>query len=172
MYAAPPKTATSAAVCARAGAADVPSVAATTATATIMVRMLGAIDVLVSRARRPGTQEYACASELTRTSCGPGLPSANVATPHLPAYDELPVRPGAPAGSSWGLWGERDVLGCLNLIDQAAVRRGLESAASGWVHPLNLELEIPDPPLFGRPRHRHEVHEGGWSSDDSLTGWN
>ena len=27
----------------------------------------------------------------------------------LPRYDDLPVRPEMPPGSSWGLWGDRDV---------------------------------------------------------------
>lgn len=34
----------------------------------------------------------------------------------LPSYRELPVRPDAPPGSSWGLWGDDDQLGTLNLL--------------------------------------------------------
>ena len=90
----------------------------------------------------------------------------------LPSYDELPVVPGAPAGSSWGLWGDDDRFGCLNLIDDAATRRGLAAAVDGTVHPLNLELELPDPPLFGRSALTHRVHNNPWSADDSLDTWN
>ena len=34
----------------------------------------------------------------------------------LPSYADLPITPGAPAGSSWGLWGAEDRFGCLNLL--------------------------------------------------------
>ena len=33
----------------------------------------------------------------------------------LPSYRQLPVRADAPPGSSWGLWGNDDQLGTLNL---------------------------------------------------------
>ncbi len=88
--------------------------------------------------------------------------------PALPSYDDLPVTPGAPAGSSWGLWGADDRFGCLNLLtpERAAhaartlVRRGVTFA-------LNLEYELPDPPLFGRQAPQHDVlGEGG--HDDVL----
>src|SRR5438552_3236391 len=36
--------------------------------------------------------------------------------PGLPSYADLPVKAGAPPGSSWGLWGDDDVLGTLNLL--------------------------------------------------------
>jgi len=42
----------------------------------------------------------------------------------LPKYDELPVVPGAPKGSSWGMWGENDVFGCLNLLTPERVKVG------------------------------------------------
>jgi hypothetical protein len=35
---------------------------------------------------------------------------------HLPSYDELPVKPHYPPGSAWGLWGDEDELGTLNLL--------------------------------------------------------
>jgi hypothetical protein len=92
----------------------------------------------------------------------------------LPRYDQLPVTTGAPAGSSWGLWGPNDRLGCLNKIDAAAVRRGLDSATSGEIFPLNLSLSEPSPPMFDRPAFTHDVswlpNEVG--HDDALSGWN
>jgi hypothetical protein len=95
----------------------------------------------------------------------------------LPSYAELPVRPGAPRGSSWGVWGdspEAARLGCLNLLDEACARRGAASVRSGRVFPLALEMELPDPPLFGRPPFEHEVLQrpSGVSADDQLHGWN
>ena len=86
----------------------------------------------------------------------------------LPSYDDLPITPDAPAGSSWGLWGADDRLGCLNLLtpERAVDAAGL--VRRGAVFALNLEQELPDPPLFGRQAPRHEVlGEGG--HDDVLT---
>jgi kynurenine formamidase len=95
-------------------------------------------------------------------------------TERLPSYDELPAVPGRPAGSSWGLWGDDDVLGCLNLLTPERVRRAAGLVRKGAVFALNLEAELPDPPLFGRPAFRHDVswlpNEVG--HDDELSGWN
>lgn len=92
----------------------------------------------------------------------------------LPSYDELPVRADLPPGSSWGLWGERDVLGCLNLLTPERVQAGIASVRDGTVFPLNLELELPDPPLFGRPALVHDVAwlSGDAGHDDSLSQFN
>ena len=92
----------------------------------------------------------------------------------LPTYDELLSRQDAPPGSSWGLWGQGDVLGCLNLIDRAATARGVASVLSHDVFALNLAMEQPDPPLFSRPRMTHEVTwlDGEAGHDDALLNWN
>ncbi|HEY2429582.1 MAG TPA: cyclase family protein [Acidimicrobiales bacterium] len=90
----------------------------------------------------------------------------------LPPYDELPVRPGLPPGSSWAVWGDHDVLGCLNLLTATAVRAGLDSVRDGTVFPLGLELELPGPPLFGRSAFRHDVVGFEAAHDESLSDWN
>jgi hypothetical protein len=90
----------------------------------------------------------------------------------LPNYDELPVDPSAPPGSSWGVWGRDDRLGCLNLLTPERVRRAIGCVRTGTVHALNLELELPDPPLFGRPAFEHAVSTRASGHDDELRGWN
>ena len=90
----------------------------------------------------------------------------------LPRYDDLPVREGAPPRSSWGLWGDDDVFGCLNLLTPERVLRGAGCVRKGAVFSLNLELELPDPPLFRRAAFRHVVLGEGWGHDDMLEGWN
>jgi hypothetical protein len=86
----------------------------------------------------------------------------------LPSYDEL------PDGSSWGLWGEGDVLGCLNLLTPERAKRGADCVRMGAVFALNLDMSQPDPPLFGRAAFTHEViwlqNEAG--HDEHLSGWN
>jgi kynurenine formamidase len=95
-------------------------------------------------------------------------------TEELPRYDELPVTDGAPPGSAWGVWGERDALGCLNLLTPDRVRRAVASVRTGERFGLDLEVGVPDPPLFGRARVRHEVTGpvGGPGHDDLLHDFN
>jgi Putative cyclase len=101
---------------------------------------------------------------------GERLPNSD----ELPTYDELLARPGAPPGSSWGLWGEHDRLGCLNLLTDESVKRGLEAVRKGKVFPLDLPLTQPDPPLADRSRLVHDVVwiEGDLGHDEELSSWN
>ncbi len=92
----------------------------------------------------------------------------------LPSYDQLPVDPDKPPGSSWGVWGPDDVLGCLNLLTPERAVRGAECVRRGAVFPINWEMDLPDPPLFGRATFRHDVlwlrHDAG--HDEMLHDWN
>jgi hypothetical protein len=91
----------------------------------------------------------------------------------LPSYDELPVVAGAPKGSSWGVWGPDDKFGTLNLLTPEAVQAGAACAREGAVFPLNLELELPGPPMFGREPLDHVVKDlGTIGHDDLLVNWN
>ncbi len=91
----------------------------------------------------------------------------------LPSYAELPVRPDAPAGSSWGVWDDPR-LGCLNLLTPDRVRAGVASVHDGAVFALNLGLEQPHPTLFGRQPIEHAVvtRPTGISADDLVTTFN
>lgn len=42
----------------------------------------------------------------------------------LPDYDELPVKPGKPPHSAWGLWGDDDQIGAINLLTLDRVIEG------------------------------------------------
>jgi putative cyclase len=91
----------------------------------------------------------------------------------LPSFDELHAD-GKPAGSSWGVWGDDDVLGTLNLLTPDGVKRGADAVKKGSVFALNLDMHLPDPPLFGRDAFTHEVvwlqNEAG--HDEHISGWN
>jgi kynurenine formamidase len=92
----------------------------------------------------------------------------------LPSFDELTGGDGRPAGSSWGLWGEGDKLGTLNLLTPERVKRGAACVKKGAVFAVNLDMHMPDPPLFGRDAFTHEVvwlqNEAG--HDEHISGWN
>jgi kynurenine formamidase len=86
----------------------------------------------------------------------------------MPSYDELPVRPGAPKGSSWGVWGDGDVFGCLNLLTPERVVAAAHLVQTGAVFALNLDVALPNPPLFGRAAPQHTVLGEGTGHDDVL----
>lgn len=75
----------------------------------------------------------------------------------LPDYDQLPIRSGAPPGSAWGVFGEDDELGTLNLLTPERVREAMAEARSGRCFSLDLPLNLPDPPIVPRTPYRHAV---------------
>jgi kynurenine formamidase len=83
--------------------------------------------------------------------------SGAVAGLKLPAYSELPVRKGAPAGAAWGVFGDDDEVGTINLMTPERVVAAVSSIRSGKVFALNLPINIPDPPIFTRGKHTHTV---------------
>src|SRR4051794_5321322 len=87
-----------------------------------------------------------------------------------PTYDELLARTDGPPGSSWGVWPGREVLGCLNRITPERRRRAAGLVETGEVHALDLDPELPDPPLFGRARLQREVTWLGEVGHDEILG--
>ena len=85
-----------------------------------------------------------------------------------PSYHELRSRPGRPSGSTWGLWGEDDEVGALNLLTQDAVVAAARLVRRGAVFPLNWRLEVPDPGLFGRGPLEHVKRDDGFGMDDHF----
>jgi kynurenine formamidase len=89
-----------------------------------------------------------------------------------PTYDELLARTDAPPGSSWGVWPGREVLGCLNRITPERRVRAAQLVRTGEVFPLDLDPELPDPPLFERSRLQREVTDNGVGHDEILGNFN
>ena len=87
---------------------------------------------------------------------------------NLPSYDQLPVREGAPAGSAWGVFGDQDEVGTINLLTPARVRSAKDSIKSGKVFSLNLPIDVPNPPLFTRQAHRHTIKNFGGAMEFVL----
>ena len=88
----------------------------------------------------------------------------------MPRFTELPVRPGAPPGSSWGVFGDEDEIGTLNFVRAENVAAAAGLVRRGKVFSLNLGLELPDPPFFGRKPIRHTLFEkhGGTALDEHI----
>ena len=75
----------------------------------------------------------------------------------LPSFDELPIRPEYPPHSAWGVFGEDDQIGTLNLLTPDRVAAAARLVQKGQVFALNWELGLPDPPLFSRAVLRHGI---------------
>jgi kynurenine formamidase len=93
----------------------------------------------------------------------------------LPSFGDLPTSPAAPPQSSWGLWGENDRCGALNLATPDRVLRAAALVSTGRVVPLDLAIDLVDPPLFGRARTSRVVSAigpAGAAFDEELLAWN
>jgi kynurenine formamidase len=86
--------------------------------------------------------------------------------PDLPRYRDLPIAPGVAARTAWGVFGDDDQVGTLNLLTPDRVRRARDLIVLGQVYPLNLNLELPNPPLSGRGALKHSIAVSQLGSED------
>jgi kynurenine formamidase len=86
----------------------------------------------------------------------------------LPTYAELRARTDAPPGTSWGIFGDDDQLGTLNLLTPELARASAALVKGGDVFPLGWNVELPDPSPFRKPPVRHQVGAGTFGRDDWL----
>jgi kynurenine formamidase len=88
----------------------------------------------------------------------------------LPHYDGLPA---APEGGrcAWGLFGERDNVGLLNLMTPGSIVQAARLIRKGRVFPLDAPVDAFSPPIAagrGIPRHRVLHTQGSIGFDDVL----
>jgi hypothetical protein len=76
----------------------------------------------------------------------------------LPTFAELPVNPDSPPHSAWGVFGDDDQIGTLNLLTPEPVAAAARLVQHGQVFAMNWELELPHPPLFNRAALRHTIN--------------
>lgn len=91
----------------------------------------------------------------------------------LPSFGELPFQPNAPDNSGWGLWGEGDEIGTINLLTPERVVTAAGLIRTGKMFPLNWKLELPDPPLFHRERMSQTIkNKRPFVNDDVYNDFN
>jgi kynurenine formamidase len=91
----------------------------------------------------------------------------------IPLFDALPVKDGAPAESSWGVFGDDDGIGCLNFLTPEGVVAAARLVRDGKVFRLDAKLGFADPPLFGRAAMAHTIVPlGPMANDDMLDRYN
>ena len=87
----------------------------------------------------------------------------------LPAYDELPVIEAIGYRYAWDVFGRDDDLGTVNLLTPELVLAAAGLVREGRAVNLNLPLNEPDPPLFGREPIRHTLFASDRNNrDDSI----
>ncbi|MCJ1697783.1 cyclase family protein [Rathayibacter caricis] len=80
-----------------------------------------------------------------------------------PRYARLGERTGRERGTAWGVWGDSDQVGTLNLLTPARVLAARGSIRSGEVVPLNLPLTAFDPPIIA---HRGSIEHTVFGLND------
>lgn len=86
----------------------------------------------------------------------------------LPAYRDLPRLDDIGSNHAWGVFGDHDDFGALNLLTPARVREAMLNVRTGERLPLGLPLNEPDPPLFRREPFQHTIKQVGSMWDDRL----
>lgn len=86
-----------------------------------------------------------------------------------PTFDELPQIEQLGLRHSWSVFGPDDEVGTVNFLTPDGVVDGARGVQEGRVVNLSLPIGEPDPPLFAREPHSHEVFQLGRNSwDDKL----
>jgi len=94
----------------------------------------------------------------------------------LPKFSELPIKPGAPEGSNWGVFGDDDQVGCFNFLTAQGIVQAARLVREGKVFRLDNPVNYASPPLGGRATTKHSAisHEnlGILGFDDLLDNYN
>jgi kynurenine formamidase len=94
-------------------------------------------------------------------------------TLRIPKFDELPVQPGAPPESTWGIFGENDGIGCLNFLTPERIIEAARLVQKGKVFRLDAKLGFAKPTLFGRASLVHNIVPlGPFANDDVIERFN
>lgn len=110
--------------------------------------------------------------DLAPTGAPPQDPSPGTLPPVLPRFDNLPLLPGLGLRHAWGVFGDDDRLGTINLLTPERVKAAAAGVQTGEVISLDLPLHRPDPPLFGRRPYEHHVFPLNRNEmDDRLDGF-
>lgn len=87
-----------------------------------------------------------------------------------PSFDSLPLRKGGPRGNAWGLFGEDDECGMLNLLTPENTAKACKEIIDGVRVSTDWPLNHMSKPCFGRIPFQHTITNLSPFSinDDSL----
>lgn len=90
----------------------------------------------------------------------------------FPKRSALPHIAGTPKGNAW-FWGGSDELGRLNLLTpQRIVKTTQDNVKTGESISLDLPLNVPGPPFFGRQPLKHRIKTIGKGAFDDEVSYN
>jgi kynurenine formamidase len=85
----------------------------------------------------------------------------------IPRYRDLPTGGGGrPPRSAWGVFGDADEVGTLNLLTPDTVRHAASLVRWGTLFPLGWRMDLPSPPLLGRSPARRVEKDLDPGTDD------
>ncbi|KAK5995470.1 hypothetical protein PT974_03878 [Cladobotryum mycophilum] len=91
--------------------------------------------------------------------------------PAKPSFDALPLRKDGPHGNAWGLFGEDDQLGMLNLLTPETTINAAREIIDGTRVSTDLPIGRVSKPFWGRPALHHTIKK--WEpvtiNDDVVT---
>jgi kynurenine formamidase len=94
----------------------------------------------------------------------------------IPRFSELPVTPGAPPDSNWGVFGDDDEVGCVNFLTAEGIVEAARLVRKGKVFRLDTPINYASPPLFDREPAQHTKKSfeslGLLGYDDVLDSYN
>ncbi|HKV56079.1 MAG TPA: cyclase family protein [Candidatus Binataceae bacterium] len=94
----------------------------------------------------------------------------------IPKFSQLPVKPGAPADSNWGVFGDNDEVGCVNFLTPEGIVEAARLVRNGKVFRLDTPVNYASPPLFERSPVTHTKKSfesmGLLGYDDVLDSYN
>jgi kynurenine formamidase len=74
----------------------------------------------------------------------------------FPTRKNLPKIVGAPDEAAW-VWGKEDYIGRLNLLTPSRVKAAASEIRTGEMARLDLPLNVPEQPAFGRQKFEHKI---------------
>lgn len=92
----------------------------------------------------------------------------------LPPFETLPLAADGPPGNAWGLFGEKDELGMLNLLQPEVVCEAAKEIRDGVRFSLDWPLDKPSLPTGGREQFHREIqhHDGPTYMNDDVVHFN
>jgi kynurenine formamidase len=78
-------------------------------------------------------------------------------SPTRPPFSSLPLDPNGPHGNAWGLWGNADQLGMLNLLTPSNTTLAAKEIFHGTRISVDWPLNKMSPPCFNRVAFNHNI---------------
>ncbi|KAI1842627.1 hypothetical protein JX265_012620 [Neoarthrinium moseri] len=90
-----------------------------------------------------------------------------------PPFSALPLDPNGPPGNAWGLYGDLDQLGALNLLTPEVVAKAASEIRTGQRVSLDWSLNKPSYPSFDRDPFEWQLkNRGGRTVNDDHLNFN